>query len=185
MGLLKDFHLSPDFSFSFWLMLLYALLYFFWGIFLGYKSFKLPQKLFLIASSLPRFEPNPIAQNKTKSKFSLKWLGLLLTLAFIGFTFWLSEGTLNKGLYVLLRTLLVLVVILFVVTPLLRFLLQKISSKVAEENAFGMVSQQMHNYSQMVQSVWEFSNKKRNALFRIWFFMEIMLAISLYPLNEN
>lgn len=185
MGLLKDFHLAPDFSFSFWIILIYALLYFLWGIFLGYKAYKLPQKLFIIANSLPRFEPNPIAQNKSKSKFNLKWLSLLLTLTFIGFTFWLAEGSMNKGLYVLLRTLLVLVILLFIVTPLLRFLLQKISSNMAKENAFAMVSQQMQTYSLMVQTVWEFSNKQSNALFRIWFFMEIMLAISLYPRNEN
>jgi len=185
IGLLKDFHLSQNFSFSYWLIIFYASIYFFWGLFLGYKSYFLPQKLFKLASILPRFEPSPVAASKKTKKLSLKWLSLLLTILFIGITFWLSEGTLNKGLYVFSRTLVVLFVLLFIVNPLLRMLLQKMSNKMASESLFVLVSKQMQYFTESVQSVWQFSGSKSNHIYRIWYFMELLLAISLYPPDEN
>ncbi len=185
IGLLKDFNLSQNFSFSYLLIVIYASIYFLWGLFLGYKSYFLPQKLFKLAGILPRFEPNPITANNKTKKFSLKWLSLLLTLVFIGITFWLSEGSFHKGLYVFTRTLVVLFVLLFIVNPLLRMLLQKMSKKMASESLFTLVSQQMQVFAESVQSVWQFSGGSKNRIVRVWYFMELLLAISLYPPDEN
>lgn len=184
-GLLKDFHLSPDFSFSYWIIVSYASLYFVWGLFLGYKTFYLPQKLQKIAGSLPRFEPNSVTENKKTKTIHLKWLSLLLTIVFIGGMFWLVDGTLHKGVYVLLRTVLVLFLLLFVLNPLLRLLLQKITKKMSHDNLFTLVSTQMQSFAETVQSVWKYSQIKTRQWQRVWFFMEVLLAISLYPLDEN
>jgi hypothetical protein len=185
IGLLKDFQIPQNFSFSYLLIAIYSLIYFSWGLFLGYKTYFLPQKLFALSSILPRFEPNKVTASKKRRKLNLKWMSLLLTLAFIALTFWFTEGTLHKGVYVIARTLFVLFILLFVVTPLLRIMLQKISKNLSSDNLFNLVSQQMEVFAERIQSIWEFSASKGNRIYRIWYFMEMLLAISLYPTDEN
>ena len=182
-NLLKDFNLSEDFSLSYWLIVIYSSIYFIWGLFLGYKGNFLPHRLYQLSKSLPRFEPKDEKIPTSRSNFKLKWIATVFTLVFIALTFGVLQGNVHKGIYVMLRTVAVLMVFMFVLNPLLRYFLRKFSKEFAQEHAFGLINEQVSEMAKQVDFIWQQSQIKSNIFSRVWYFMELMLAISLYP-NE-
>lgn len=184
-NLLKDFHLPEDFSLSYWLIVSYCSIYFVWGLFLGYKGNFLPAKLLLLSKGISRFEPKDAPTPEKKSSVKMKWVATIFTLAFITLTFGILQGNLHKGVYVMLRTVSVLLIFMFILNPLLRYFLRKFSNEFAQQHVFGLINEQVSEMAKQVNFIWQQTHLKRNIFSRVWHFMELMLAISLYPYESN
>jgi hypothetical protein len=182
LGIGKEFNLPEDFSASFWIISIYSGIYFLWGIFLGSKGYFLPQYLEKIYNRLPKImeADSEWVQPEKKKKKLPKYVGLALMLAFITFSFWLSEGSFGKGTYVLLRTISILLALYFLVIPILTFLLHKLLTKAKEGNLFKAVSLQMQATAIQSKAAWKYAGQHKKGLLKIWFYMEVMLALNLY-----
>jgi hypothetical protein len=121
----------------------------------------------------------------TKSTSRFKWLGMLITIMLIAASFWLFEGNIHKGLYVLIRTIVVLICFVFILNPIFRWALKTYSKKLSKQHVFALINEQIEAMAAQTNFLWKQSAQKTNPVLRTWYFMELMLAISLYPNHAN
>lgn len=153
----KDLNLSADFSFSFWLIAAYTGVYTLWGIVLGWWCSSLPQKLELERwNILQQFETvipvETSAHEKKKKNRKRKWLGAGFVLLFVTSTF-LIQGSGNKALYALLRTLAALLLLFYIIYPAIKWALQRWAQK-----------RKQHEVQQLIDTLPELRNLVAPAL---------------------
>lgn len=127
-SLLKDLSLTPDFSFSYWLIISYTTVYILWGALLGWWAFGLAKSiqlqlttLLLQYNNLPQNLPHHKQSHKRKKA---KFIGLFFVLLFICTTF-LFNNIGGKAMYVILRTLAALAILMFVINPIVKWAIAK------------------------------------------------------------
>lgn len=132
-GILKDLSFMPDFSFSFWFITIYTSVYTVWGILLGFWASGLPRSLMdkkesiLLQYNALGNEAQEILPAR-KKKHSKKLAGLFFILLFV-FTVFLVKGDDYKAWFVVLRTIAVLMVLFFVISPLVKWLIRRWADK--------------------------------------------------------
>lgn len=139
---LQLFSVKQDVAYSYWLIAAYILLYACVGILVGFWAHyflrNLNQKankcLQNYTQSIPKIPPI-----NTKKKKKNKWLIPVITLVFIVLTFSM-QGSVQKGLYVLLRTIVILLALHFLIRPLVIWLIQKWRHKSIGEHASELAS---------------------------------------------
>ncbi len=125
----KDFALSPDFSFSFWLITGYTILYCLWGLLLGWWASGLPNTLDFRAKKLhaklpllmadQALQKKPANQHRQKKLVTVFFMLLFVCSVFI----WGGFG--NKALYALTRTIAALLLLYFIIAPIVKWALKK------------------------------------------------------------
>lgn len=128
-GILKDLNMDTSQSFSFWLIASYTTIYTLWGAWLGYQASRLPhllqqRKVAILEAyhQLPSIS-NQVLNPNPKSRYK-KLLGLCFILLFIVLVF-VFQGAGGKALYAVMRTIAALLLLLYIVNPLVQFLLRK------------------------------------------------------------
>lgn len=128
-GILKDLNLDTTQSFSFWLIATYTLVYTIWGAWLGFQANKLPPIILQQQQGiLEAYQQLPTLQSQSntasaKSRYK-KWLSFAFILLFI-VTVFVFQGAGGKALYAVIRTVAVLLLLLYVVNPVVQFGLRK------------------------------------------------------------
>jgi hypothetical protein len=115
-SVLKDLHLPNDFSFSFWLVTLYILIYAAWGLMLGFFISGMPVVLEEIKNEKLKIEKRTETLIKVKKRY--KWLSYVLIMGFIAMVF-ILEGKMNHILYIVLRSLAVTMMLFVIVRPII------------------------------------------------------------------
>ena len=135
-GVLKDFHLSPDFSFSTWLVAFYLVVYAAWGVYLGFYASHLPDRLDTTSTAIENKyrSMNKSNDTVTLSKRKNKNGFAVLVLAFIVTVFYL-EGHLDKVYAVVLRTIAIILFVFLILRPVISYFFRKANKgKEAEIN---------------------------------------------------
>ncbi len=129
-GLLKDLALPENFSFSFWLILIYSTVYGLWGFLLGLWIGRLPLQIETrSADVLIQFQQLNIAQSLPNSRRPNRFKKLfiiLFILAFIVAVLLFSGNVINEALYVMLRTIAVLLILFYLAQPFVKGLFSRL-----------------------------------------------------------
>lgn len=187
-GILKDFGLSDDFSFSFWLIGTYTAVYFVWGILLGIWVSRLPKRIEAeTAGILDQYRESSITQMQTSVSKKRKWklLSVFFVLFFI-VTVLLMQGAaggLNKAIYVVLRTIAMLLFLLYILQPVLRFLLSRWKGK--HQQAVDDLVRQLPALRDLVQSASALSAIDRKGLRRYSRFVFLLIVLSVFAERET
>ena len=183
-GILKDFHINNEFSFSYWLMGIYTIVYVVWGFMLGwwasgqwdrmYKQkeevMKRYQELTSVSTNLP-----------SSKKKSYKWLSALAILLFIvGVFSWNNLG--GKAGYAVLRTIAALLLIWFVLNPVLKWLIQRWVSKQRANNQQQVTTilALVPELKNLVQPAYELASQQHQGLRKYKVFVEHLLVLALF-----
>jgi len=131
-GIIKELHITSDFSFSMWLIGIYTAVYTVWGIVLGVWANRLPLHMHSDADGLTqrmkdyalRNPPVKTEHNTTGRKVKWKLLTVFFSVLFIASVF---VGTRNAShaVFVVMRTVAVLLALYFIVSPLAGMLFRR------------------------------------------------------------
>jgi hypothetical protein len=187
-SVLKDFGLGSDFSFSFWLISIYTAVYFIWGILLGIWVSRLPKRIDAETESiLNQYKASSVTlmQTSTSKKHKWKLLSVFFVLFFIVIVL-LMQGTdvgAKKALYVVMRTIAVLLFLLYIINPLLQFLLSKWKGK--HQQAVEELVKQLPALRDLVQAAYALSAMNRKGLRRYSRFVFLLIVLSVFAEHEN
>ncbi|MEI8053387.1 MAG: hypothetical protein WCH52_06530 [Bacteroidota bacterium] len=129
-SVLEDLHLPNNFSFSFWMITAYIIIYAVWGLILGIFISGMPVALDKIKSENIKIEKASVIFNERKNKF--KWLSYLLVLSFIVIIFFI-DGKINHVIYIVLRSLAVTMLLFVIARPLIVLLINYFGKNKKEE----------------------------------------------------
>ena len=127
ISIAKDLKLSPNFSFSVWLIICYTFVYSIWGIIVGRWASLLPGKMnskaptILDAYHHLKDAAIPNLTNK-KNKHLGKLVATVFMLTFILSTF-LLLGSGHKAIYAITRTIGALLILFFIINPVIKWLM--------------------------------------------------------------
>ena len=129
-SVLQDLHLPNDFSFSFWMVTLYIIVYAAWGLMLGFFISGMPVALGEIKNEKLKIEKENTTFAETKK--TNKWVSYFLILAFISIVFFL-EGKMNHILYIVLRSLAITMMLFVIVRPIIVSLINYLGKNKKED----------------------------------------------------
>jgi len=186
-SVIKDFSLSENFSFSFWLILIYCSVYAIWGLLIGWWISKLPNQIDVRAKEIKiqfdKLSTNTEVRENIIAKRKTNWLYILCVLLFIVVVF--SMNTMNgnqKGLFAVLRTMAVLLGWFIFIQPLLKYLIKRYASKKQGEGKF-KVEQLIASLPQLksfAQQSYQLSSLTHKGFARYKEFVFILIVISLH-----
>ncbi len=136
-SILKDFSFIGNFSFSFWLIVLYTGIYSIWGLIVGIWAGGLPNKLNKKAAEVlhqfKTIEVNQVQLNlNKKNKRKGKLIGIFFMMIFIASVF-LFQGFGGKATYAIIRSMAALILLFYVINPLVKWAIKKWAAK--QQNA--------------------------------------------------
>ncbi len=183
--ILKTLSLSSDISFSFWLILIYTLIYTLWGMLLGWWGASLPAQLEresveIIEKYRHLEKVADIVENPSKKRKHKVW-GLLFVLLFTCTTFVL-QGSGNKAFYAIARTIAALLILFFIVSPIIKWLMQKWFAKAKNEKQQA-ISQLMDTIPELrsyVKPSMQMAKESHKGLMVYKSFVMNLIVISLY-----
>jgi len=162
----------------------YGLLYAIAGILAGYFAFKLPQNILKTAEILKGVEFNPIntTEINRKKRGRVRKVLIFMSLLFFIATVFVISGQADEVWYILIRTLIVLFAFLFIVNPLVKYLLNKWvkKKKVEEQKRLTQVLDQMPRIRQNAVLANQLTAKTRNPITRVRNFVLVWFTLSLY-----
>jgi hypothetical protein len=132
-SVLNDLHVSSNFSFSFYLVTTYVLLYAIWGLILGIFIGTIPIALAEL-KGISFAKESDSSVSSAPSKKLRRFLPLLLLIVSL-FAVFFFEGMLNKAVYVLLRSVGVTLMLYYLARPIIvSFLNRAGTTRKAELN---------------------------------------------------
>lgn len=190
-GILKDFHLPKDLSFSTGIIILYSAVYAVWGIVLGIWITKLPRQIAEQAETMHHEQLLPqqatIQPGTRKPGTWRKALTTVVLLSFIIVVFLLGKQHLSKAAYVVARTIAIVALLMLVINPLFRWLMalwmrRTKSKKTASFEAITHVLPELRSY---IQPAYQLSATQYKGMKRYRMFVLTLIALTLYPRNGN
>jgi hypothetical protein len=188
-GLLKDFSLPTDFSFSFWLIAVYTGVYAVWGIIIGLWITRLPkqvenrsQVILSQFSALDRDDSSELISSKSKK---MKLVSTFFILIFIGSVFLMSgaDKGLSKALYVIMRTVAVLLFFFWIITPLIKWILSRWKSK--NQVAMQELINQLPELRNQVRPAYKLASTTHTGIKKYREFVFILLVVTLHSTKES
>lgn len=187
-SILKNFSVNENISVSFWLIAVYCSVYALWGLILGWWISKLPRQINLRSEEIKsafnkitidkKLKPNMTSNSKKNSL-----LYLLFILLFIITVFTLSNSENNsKALYMVLRTIAVLLGWFVFVQPVLKYLIRRYASKNKEQKKFRVeqLIASLPALKQIAQQAYRLSSQTHKGLSRYREFVFILIVITLH-----
>ena len=186
-NILNDFGLNENFSFSFWLIIIYCLIYSIWGMLIGWWIAKLPMRIKSEAEKL-NSEYNQltskysVVRNELRKRKS-KSLQIILMLAFISFVL-LFQSRLEsyKVIAIILRTLVIVVGWFVIVQPALKYFIVKFSKRNAHQSKYNIqqIIAALPLLKQLAQNAFRISSSKHKGFLRYSEFVFILIVLTLY-----
>lgn len=180
-NIIKDFGLNPGISFSFWLILIYILLYAIWGAVLGFWLYNLPKLLALKWSEIQNkvISVNLFELPKNRHKYKkIKWLGFAFTLLFI-ITVLLANGERKwDALFVILRTVSVIALLYFMVMPFIQFVIKKYS--VNKQAQINEIVKELPKIRQTAELAYALASENNHGISKYKEFVWILITLTLY-----
>jgi hypothetical protein len=183
--ILKTLLISSDISFSFWLIVIYTLIYTLWGMLLGWWGASLPAKLeresVRVINEYKNFEmETDVEENPNKTRKHKLWT-LFFVLLIVCITF-IIQGSGSKVFYAITRTIAALLMLFFLVSPIIKWLLQKWLNKAKNEKQLAL-SQLMDTIPELrsyVKPAMQLAKENHRGLMVYKAFVINLIVISLY-----
>jgi hypothetical protein len=128
-AVLKDLSVFHDFSFSFWMVLVYTSVYVVWGCIVGWWASGLPKVMnersagILLQYNRLNLLTVPEKEHRKHNRYR-KIATLILVLVFIVLVFWV-QGSEHKVLYAITRTIAALLILFYLFNPLVKWIIQR------------------------------------------------------------
>ncbi len=190
-GLLKDLSLPENFSFSFWLIISYTIVYGVWGLILGLWIGRLPSEIeSKSADVLAEYEriniSDPVIETSQSNKFK-RFLSILIVLSFIVIALVISGNQMSESLYVILRTIAVLMILLYVIQPVLRWILNKVlkNQSQAHKQKIEDIISVLPDIKYFINPAYSMASSKFSGLKKYKEFVLILFILSLHRLKTN
>jgi hypothetical protein len=184
-GLVREFHLPADLSFSFWIIIAYTAIYATWGLILGIWMIRLPQQIERKANTIGIVvTEKTVMDQKTRRKGTVsKIFTYLIVLTAILLIFLFDKSTMGKATYVVIRTFAVLAFLIWVVNPVFKWLMQfwlKRSRGKVNRSVEEIISTlpELRGY---LKPAFARAKEKHTGLARYKEFVLIMIVLTLYP----
>jgi hypothetical protein len=179
-GVLKDFHLSPDFSFSTWLVVFYLVVYAAWGIYLGFYAAHLPDRLDIRAIAIENKYRSMTKTNETiapsKQKQKNGFVFILLVLAFIATVFYF-EGRLDKVYEVILRTIAIILFVFLILRPVVSYFFRKANK--GKEAHVNRILTQLPELGSFVKPAFLIAGEHKKGVAKYREFVFVLIVLSL------
>jgi hypothetical protein len=183
--ILKTLSLSTDISFSFWLIFIYTLIYTIWGMLLGWWGASLPATLekesIGIIEKYRHLEIGTEQEVNPSKKRKHKLWGLLLVLLFVCITF-LIQSNRSKVFYSIARTIAAMLILIFLISPLIKWLIQKwlVKAKKEKQQAISQLMDIIPELKSYVKPAMQLAKESHNGLMVYKAFTINLIVISLY-----
>ncbi|MFN7312984.1 MAG: hypothetical protein ACK5UI_05815 [Bacteroidota bacterium] len=190
-GILKDFQLASNFSFSYWVMGLYTTLYVIWGFVLGWWSTGLWTKLNVNKSNvINAFDTLRQGANSTdygiknKKKFSKLWSAFFVLLFIVSVFGFNNLG--GKAGYAVLRTIAALLFIWFILNPLFKWMIAKWvkRKKAQEQKGLTEILSLLPELKNYLQPAYEMAKQKHTGIVRYQVFVMNLITLALFKHDE-
>lgn len=171
-----------------WLFLvLYGILYFTVGMFAGNLAYKFPEKVRLNAEKLQNEELETDENIEVQKKRKGKRLWLIVGLLIFSSLVFLFSGSQKQALFIILRTLAVVVFFLFVFNPLFKFLMQKWvkKEKGKNEKTLNTIMEMMPSVRNNIGLAQRLSSSEKGLWKRANSFVLNWLSLSLYYTEDE
>lgn len=186
----KELHLSQNISFSLWIICAYCGGYALWGLMLGIWMNRLPKQLDHRAESI-RLEAAQLKNQEANINISKKQkrnTRLVITFAILGFiisVFLATGNNSSKALYIIARTVAVLLLIYYIIVPVTKWLLQKFIDRQQEKNRAEMqgLIDQLPELRSYLRPAYTIASNRYKGIKRYREFVFILLALSLQTVN--
>lgn len=177
-----EIHLPKDTSFSMWVVGVYISLYALWGILIGFWASRLPsiitknetEILAKIAKNAPQLPASQPKKNNRNRKFGT-YIIMLLTLAML---IWWDGGNTHKAMYIIIRSLMVVLVLIMIVNPLVKWLITKLAHRKSNSQLQNIVATQPY-LSSMLKPAYQLANEKYKGINKYKFFIIVMIVLGL------
>lgn len=179
-SVLKDFHLSNDFSFSFWMVTLYISIYAVWGLMLGFFISGMPVALIEIKNEKLKIDKEQTFV--TEKKKSSEWFSYLLILAFIVIVF-LMDGKINHVFYIILRSLAVTMMLFVIARPIIVLLINNFGKNKKDD--FTKVMNLLPEIRSYVKPSFVLAKKSFNGFKQYKYFVLYLIHFSISDNNDE
>jgi cell division protein FtsL len=190
--IVKELHLSANISFSLWIICLYCGGYALWGLILGIWINRLPKQLDQRTTEIQQqaAELKNTGGDLTvskKQKRNTRMIVAFSILLFIVGVFLMSGSSMSKALYIIIRTVAVLLLIYYIIVPITKWLLQKFIDKQQEKNRAEMqgLIDQLPELRSYLRPAYVMASTKYKGLKRYREFVFILLALSLQTVHTE
>lgn len=182
-AVLKDLSLFYDFSFSFWLIGIYTFVYVIWGAWLGWwasgrlQVLEQKQERVLLSYSKLQLEEEE-KQSPQKKRNTKLWMTLFVLFGIIVVFVW--QGSMNKALYAVLRTVAALALLFYVLTPLVQWMMAYWVSKRKTSSAFTNLMDTLPELRSYVKPALVLAKQSHTGVSVYFAFVENLIILTLY-----
>jgi cell division protein FtsL len=188
----KELHLSQNISFSLWVIGGYCGGYALWGLILGIWINRLPKQLDQRSEAI--YEEAAKLKNSgadltisRKQKRNTRMVVAFSILLFIVSVFLMSGSSMSKAVYIIIRTVAVLLAIYYIIVPTTKWLLQKFIDNQQAKNRAEMqgLIDQLPELRSYLRPAYTIASNKYRGLKRYREFVFILLALSLQTVHTE
>lgn len=173
-SVLQDMHLPNDFSFSFWMVSAYILLYAIWGLMLGVFIGGVPVALNKIKNEELKISTETVLSKEKKKNNN--WASYVLILVFIAIIFYF-EGKINHVVYVVLRSLAVTMLLFVIIRPLIVLLINYLGKNKKDD--VSKVMKLLPEIRSYVKPSFTLAKKSYNGINRFKYFVLYLIHFSI------
>lgn len=195
LGIAGEFGITEQVAgnFSFRLIGLYCLMYLVWGALLGIWSLRLPRQIEKNREEVLQWYREhqnsrvELPENKRRKR-RLRWVSLFFILLFIVTTLFISysqEKAMEKALYTVLRTCAILVFYLFVLSPLLQWLLTRLSKRYSNNQALRELIAGLPALRALLLPAMELAKTKAGNWRKYPLFLRYLIILTLYAHEQD
>jgi len=184
-GLLKDFHLPTSFSFSIWLIVLYTVAHAIWGVLAGRLAAGLPLQLerksagiIMRYHALPSRPVEAVIPRRRRGKW-ITWIMLLLFITIV----LVSEGQITRSLYVILRTIAVMIILFYILQPLVIGLLRTAGAN--RNTQVEILVNQLPEIRNLVRPAYKLASESERGLNKYMAFILNLVVLAMMPAEEK
>lgn len=190
-GILKDFHINSNFSFSYWVMGTYTLIYVLWGFIVGWWASGLWKRLHASQTQIiEQYQALPLVStqeaNTTKKKRTTKIWSAIFVLLFISSVF-LFNNLGGKAGYAILRTIAALLLIWFVLNPILTWIIQRwlTKKKESEQQQLATILALIPELKILVQPAFQLAKSQKSGIGKYRAFVFNLLVLTLFANDQT
>lgn len=185
-AIVKEFGLVSNESFSKWIIFSYVLIYVIWGIFIGiwlnFAAKKINQNKDFVLSQYQNYRYSKDTGRFRPSKRKFKWLGFLFVVLFICSVFAIANT--GNPWHMLLRTIVVILLLYGVVTPLFNRYIKKLRNKNKANKNIQYTLVQINTVKQKANTAYLMAKNNFGSIKAVYMFVLYLLILAMYAADK-
>ncbi|MFN4082311.1 MAG: hypothetical protein ACK4K9_01635 [Bacteroidia bacterium] len=181
-GILKDFGIKSQVSFSYWIIGFYVGIYVVWGFILAVLMLKIPQKIKTnkekVLTEFLKIKPVSVQDGKNKNILLLRVIGFMFLLIFVMGMLVIYKNA--NPWYVLTRTIVAILILYGIVSPFFKWLIKRLNRKNKNNTKLTQIILQIPEFKSFATIALQLSFAKERSLRASANFILYMIILSLY-----